>query len=230
MRRNSPASPGDLEKLHGRQLPYVHGGGVFNSKREKRTRLHREKSLRRAPEKEQGSSSKRLPSNHPLRILTLSNRTWTQNVLRFQKGHKDSPNSQKPNFALVRKSYNFEIHMVCLHPSCLRVNTVAWEVGSPFNQTVVFKCQVTFDDVSRKERNGCWLWPMWSQYRWLSIPLPGTWTATQMPNKFTKCWINSWHLYIMSRQTQSVKVFLIINTINKSWKFNYEILQWNLLY
>ena len=95
MRRNSPASPGDLEKLHGRQLPYVHGGGVFNSKREKRTRLHREKSLRRAPEKEQGSSSKRLPSNHPLRILTLSNRTWTQNVLRFQKGHKDSPNSQK---------------------------------------------------------------------------------------------------------------------------------------
>lgn len=163
VRRNSPASPGDLEKLHGRQLLYVHGGGVFNSKREKRTTLHRENSLWEGPQR----TSKQVPARGCPQTIHFESgplpTTLGHKMFLDFKGHKDSPNSQKPNFALVRKSYNFEIHMVCLHPSCLRVNTVAWEVGSPFNEMVVFKCLVTFDDVSRKERKGSWLWPMWSQ-------------------------------------------------------------------
>lgn len=91
---------------------YVHGGGVFDSKKEDQTAG--KQSLRRAPENEQASSSRGCPQTIHFESGPLPTTLGHKMFLDF-KGHKDSPNSQKPNFALVRKSYNFEIHMVCLH-------------------------------------------------------------------------------------------------------------------
>lgn len=150
--------------------------------------------------------SKHVPARGCSQTIHFSSWTFPTTLghkmfLDFKRGTKTLQTHRSPILHKWENHTILKIHMVCLHPSCLRVNTGAWEVGSPFNETVVFKCQVTFDDVNRKERKGSWLWPVWSQERWLSMPLPGTWTATQMPNEFTKCSINSWHLYIMSRQT-----------------------------
>lgn len=153
--KDFPTSTGDLRRLHGRQFLNVRRGEVVNSKPEKRVEIHRETSI--------WVGSQRMNKQVPVRgcsqtiYFSSSNHTWTQSIPRFQKGHKDIASSKNPNFSPSGKMTQFEIHMICLLPFCfrvLRVNTEVWEVSSPFNGTVVFKCQVTFDEISRKCRRG----------------------------------------------------------------------------
>lgn len=97
-------------------------------------------------------------------LLPFSNHFWTQGIPRFQKGTKTPQGHRIPRIevALVGKWYNFEVHTVWVHLSYLRLKSAclcsvgkckAWVVPF-FNETVALKCQVTSDDINRKERKG----------------------------------------------------------------------------